>query len=62
MTWLSAIIKGLFSAFLSWWQRQAEKPQETQNANTPKAIRSQWNDYITGKLRDKEGRSDRPKQ
>lgn len=38
MHWLAAIIKGLFSAILSWWQRQADKPDTIQDANTPDDI------------------------
>jgi hypothetical protein len=39
MKWLGEIVRGLASALLEWWQGQADKPNTTKDANTPKAVR-----------------------
>ena len=54
MKWLSAIVRGFFEALFGWGQSQREKPGTTEDAKTPQTVRSDWNDYIAGRLRDKD--------
>ena len=53
MSWLGTILKALFSALFDWGQKQAEKPETIQNANTPENVKRGWRDYLRDRLRDK---------
>ena len=46
MNAIAAIIKGLLSAILEWWQGQADKPTEITKAETPKSKLDAWQDQI----------------
>jgi hypothetical protein len=51
--WLKAILSALFEALFSWGQKQAEKPPEIRDANTPENIKRGWNGFLSDRLRDK---------
>lgn len=59
MNWLKAIVHGLFSALFDWGQKQAEKPGETRDANTPPEVKRRIDDDIARRLRDKKRDSGR---
>lgn len=52
--WLQAIFSALFGSLFSWGQKQAEKPPEIKDANTPENIKRGWNKFLSDKLRDKD--------
>lgn len=57
MNWLGSIAKALFSALFDWGQKQAEKPETIENANTPKDIRDANSRSFVEWLRNKKGGS-----
>jgi len=59
MNWLKALAAGFFEALFGWGQRQAEKPKEAKDAQTPDKVKSDWNDYVADRLRHKPDGGDR---
>lgn len=57
---LAQAIYGFLKALLEYFDKKLKEPTTLQNAQTPINIRRQWHDYLSDKLRDKNGGDQQP--
>lgn len=60
MNWLATLLAKMFREVLDWGQKNAEKPGEMKDAETPKDIKRRIDDDVARRLRDKAGRGGEP--
>ena len=49
----AGLVYGFLKALLEYFDKKLKEPNTLQNANTPIALRRQWHNYLSAKLRDK---------
>lgn len=51
MNWLATLLAKMFGEVLNWGQKNAEKPNTTEDAKTPDAVKRGWSGYLRERLK-----------